>query len=52
MTSYLVYSTVALMWSRKNQCGNAFRRILTCSNYLVQSSVLSGVKTPFPCLFF
>ena len=27
MTSYLVYSTVALKWSRKFQCGNSCRRI-------------------------
>jgi len=27
MTSYLVYSTVALKWHRKIQCGNSCRRI-------------------------
>jgi len=27
MTSYLVYSTVALKWNRKIQCGNSCRRI-------------------------
>jgi len=26
MTSYLVYSTVALKWNRKIQCGNSCRR--------------------------
>jgi len=27
MTSYLVYSTAALKWHRKIQCGNSCRRI-------------------------
>jgi len=53
MTSYLLYSTVALKWNRKIQCGNSCRRIS-----LLYIWCRSGIphlffsKTPLPATIF
>jgi len=43
MTSYLAYSTVALNWNRKIQCGNSCRGILS-SSWLLNMKRLMMLK--------
>ena len=50
MTSYLVYSTVALKWNKKIQRGNSYRRICLplCLVWERRSHTSFFIKTPLP----